>query len=63
MQLTQLLRFIVLTKLQKPKNWNTLIELGKASTDIDLEEYRAKVAPEDVLTLIYTSGTTGTPKA
>ncbi|MEH3114091.1 AMP-dependent synthetase/ligase [Pedobacter terrae] len=44
------------------ENWNTLIELGKASTDIDLETYRSNVAPEDVLTLIYTSGTTGTPK-
>ncbi|WP_412466236.1 AMP-dependent synthetase/ligase [Pedobacter sp. KLB.chiD] len=44
------------------ESWNALIELGKASTDIDLEEYRSKVAPEDILTLIYTSGTTGTPK-
>lgn len=44
------------------ENWNTLIELGKASTDINLDEYRSNVGPEDVLTLIYTSGTTGTPK-
>jgi len=44
------------------ESWNNLIELGKASTDIDLEAYRSKVEPEDILTLIYTSGTTGTPK-
>lgn len=50
-------------EIKEAENWNTLIELGKASTDIDLEEYRAKVAPEDVLTLIYTSGTTGTPQS
>ena len=44
------------------ENWKTLIDDGKASTEINLDEYRNKVAPEDILTLIYTSGTTGTPK-
>jgi len=43
-------------------NWNTLVEEGKNSTDIDLDDYRSRVLPEDILTLIYTSGTTGTPK-
>lgn len=44
------------------ENWKRLIDDGKASTEINLDEYRNKVAPEDILTLIYTSGTTGTPK-
>ncbi|WP_443937712.1 AMP-dependent synthetase/ligase [Pedobacter sp. MW01-1-1] len=43
-------------------NWSVLTEAGKKSTDIDLEEWRAQITPDDVLTLIYTSGTTGTPK-
>ncbi|MDQ1140217.1 AMP-dependent synthetase/ligase [Pedobacter agri] len=42
--------------------WETLIEDGKSSQDINLDDYRSKVEPEDILTLIYTSGTTGTPK-
>ncbi|WP_316831428.1 long-chain fatty acid--CoA ligase [Pedobacter aquatilis] len=42
--------------------WDTLVDEGKKSSDIDLDEYRSKVEPEDILTLIYTSGTTGTPK-
>ncbi|QNN41165.1 AMP-dependent synthetase/ligase [Pedobacter roseus] len=49
-------------EIPEAENWTTLIELGKANSDINLDEYRAKVAPEDILTLIYTSGTTGTPK-
>jgi long-chain acyl-CoA synthetase len=43
-------------------HWKTLIEEGKAATDIDLDTYRNQITPEDILTLIYTSGTTGTPK-
>ena len=49
-------------EITEAENWKVLIETGKASTDINLDEYRDKVAPEDILTLIYTSGTTGTPK-
>lgn len=44
------------------ENWKVLTDLGKSAIDIDLDEYRNKVEPEDILTLIYTSGTTGTPK-
>jgi len=44
------------------KSWTELLELGKKSSSIDLDTYRVKVDPEDLLTLIYTSGTTGTPK-
>ncbi|RZK89734.1 MAG: long-chain fatty acid--CoA ligase [Pedobacter sp.] len=44
------------------QNWKTLVDDGKASTQINLDDYRENVTPEDILTLIYTSGTTGTPK-
>jgi len=43
-------------------DWKVLTDLGKTAVDINLDEYREKVEPEDILTLIYTSGTTGTPK-
>lgn len=44
------------------ENWTKLTEEGKNSSEINLDEYREKITPEDILTLIYTSGTTGTPK-
>lgn len=56
------IRIYTFNEVTATENWNTLIELGKASTDIDLEAYHSNVEPDDVLTLIYTSGTTGTPK-
>lgn len=40
-----------------------LIKLGKDNPQPEvLKEYKARVKPDDLLTLIYTSGTTGTPK-
>jgi len=39
-----------------------LIETGEGAEPVDLQVYREKILPEDLLTLIYTSGTTGTPK-
>lgn len=40
-----------------------LIKLGKDHPQPEiLNEYKARVKPDDLLTLIYTSGTTGTPK-
>lgn len=40
-----------------------LIQLGKENPQVEkLKEYKARVKPDDLLTLIYTSGTTGTPK-
>lgn len=44
------------------KNWQEIVDLGKANQQPDLDAYRAEVQPDDLLTLIYTSGTTGTPK-
>jgi len=39
-----------------------LIETGERAEPVDLQVYRDRILPEDLLTLIYTSGTTGTPK-
>jgi long-chain acyl-CoA synthetase len=39
-----------------------LIEIGEHAEPVDLQIYRDRILPEDLLTLIYTSGTTGTPK-
>jgi long-chain acyl-CoA synthetase len=39
-----------------------LIEIGERAKPVDLQIYRDRILPEDLLTLIYTSGTTGTPK-
>lgn len=41
--------------------WLDLLEEGKLS-GVDLDECRAEVSEDDLLTLIYTSGTTGKPK-
>nr|MBC7614212.1 long-chain fatty acid--CoA ligase [Pseudopedobacter sp.] len=49
-------------KIDKLPNWTAILELGKQNLDINLEEYRSQISPDDLLTLIYTSGTTGTPK-
>lgn len=44
-------------------HWLDLRELGQANPQEDLlNQYKANVLPEQMLTLIYTSGTTGTPK-
>ncbi|MDF3078688.1 MAG: long-chain fatty acid--CoA ligase [Sphingobacteriaceae bacterium] len=43
-------------------HWLEVVELGKKNSHIDLESYKQKIQPDDLLTLIYTSGTTGTPK-
>lgn len=43
--------------------WTELAEMGKTNPAADkLNELKALVKPEDLMTLIYTSGTTGTPK-
>lgn len=44
------------------EHWSTLLKAGERQEQVNLDEYRAGVKPEDILTLIYTSGTTGTPK-
>lgn len=60
--LEQKIEIYTLDKVEGANHWEALTEEGAKHQDIDLEEYRAAVSPEDILTLIYTSGTTGTPK-
>ena len=48
-------------KVDGAQHWHELVEVGK-TVKIDLEQHRASVTAEDILTIIYTSGTTGTPK-
>ncbi|MDP2412415.1 long-chain fatty acid--CoA ligase [Daejeonella sp.] len=43
-------------------HWQELIEIGERAEPVNLQVYRDRILPEDLLTLIYTSGTTGTPK-
>lgn len=43
-------------------HWLELIEIGERAEPVNLQVYRDRILPEDLLTLIYTSGTTGTPK-
>lgn len=43
-------------------NWKTLLDQGAEESNINLDDYKNEVTPEDILTIIYTSGTTGTPK-
>ncbi len=43
-------------------HWHELIGIGERAEPVDLQVYRDRIQPEDLLTLIYTSGTTGTPK-
>jgi long-chain acyl-CoA synthetase len=56
------LNIFTFDKVDGAKSWQEMLDVGMANGHIELEEYREKVAPEDILTLIYTSGTTGTPK-
>jgi len=49
-------------KIEGVPHWMDLIERAEHAAPIDLQVYRDRITPEDLLTLIYTSGTTGTPK-
>jgi long-chain acyl-CoA synthetase len=49
-------------KVKGAKSWTEVLDLGKSHKEPNLQEYRDKIQPDDLLTLIYTSGTTGTPK-
>jgi long-chain acyl-CoA synthetase len=50
-------------EIQNADHISKLIKLGKENPQTEqLKEYKARVKPDDLLTLIYTSGTTGTPK-
>lgn len=60
-QINHPVKVYCIDKFSGAPNWEDLIELGK-SVEVDLQNYRDAVTPEDILTIIYTSGTTGTPK-
>ena len=52
-------------KVEGAENWKVIVEAGKKNEEKfrdKLEEVKASIAPEDLVTLIYTSGTTGFPK-
>jgi long-chain acyl-CoA synthetase len=49
-------------KLTGVNNWEDVLHLGRNGDAKKLEEMKAAVTPDDLLTLIYTSGTTGFPK-
>ena len=49
-------------QIKDHKHWTEIKNLGLGRDLSEIEEYKATVKPEDLLTLIYTSGTTGTPK-
>jgi len=49
-------------RIEGVPHWKELIEIGERAEPVNLQVYRDRILPEDLLTLIYTSGTTGTPK-
>ena len=49
-------------KIEGCEHWTTVLEKGEGKDTSVLESHRAKITPEDLLTIIYTSGTTGRPK-
>ena len=56
------IKIFTFDKIPSATHWSFLLEEGRQAPHIDLENYRAAVTPNDLLTIIYTSGTTGTPK-
>ncbi len=59
--LVQPIQIYTFNQIEGASHWQEIVTIGE-STNIDLEEYRAAVQPDDILTIIYTSGTTGVPK-
>lgn len=49
-------------KLDGVKHIDELKDLGATITDQEVQGFKDKVQPDDLMTLIYTSGTTGEPK-
>ncbi|PHQ56442.1 MAG: long-chain fatty acid--CoA ligase [Lutibacter sp.] len=60
---TQLKNLYSFDTLNGIPSWESLIELGKdTSNQQEVEELKRNVSPLSLATIIYTSGTTGTPK-
>ena len=56
------LRIFTFDHVPGAAHWLEVVDAGKQNEQIDLQEVRDRITPDDLLTLIYTSGTTGTPK-
>jgi len=55
----------VINELEGTKNWNEIVQLGKANEAKHkeaLDAIKKSIKPEDLVTIIYTSGTTGNSK-
>ncbi len=62
-KIPSLSRVFSLNEIAGVSHISELIKLGKDNPQPEmLKEYKARIKPDDLLTLIYTSGTTGTPK-
>ncbi|SDW76118.1 long-chain acyl-CoA synthetase [Lutibacter oricola] len=60
---TQLNDIYSFDKVEKASSWESLLELGKdTSNQNEVDLLKEKVNENDLATIIYTSGTTGTPK-
>ena len=50
-------------RLENCSSWNSLLELGKdSSNQATLDSIKSQITKDDLATIIYTSGTTGKPK-
>jgi len=55
----------IINELEGTKNWNEIIQLGKANEakhKEPLDTIKKSIKPDDLVTIIYTSGTTGNSK-
>ncbi len=60
---TQLKGIYSFDKVKNIATWNSLLELGKdTSNQTEVDKLKDAVSPSKLATIIYTSGTTGTPK-
>lgn len=52
-------------KVEGAKHWKDIYKLGQENEDLfkkELDNIKASISPDDMVTLLYTSGTTGYPK-
>lgn len=59
---TQIQTIYTFDQLDEIPHWNEIKTLGEKEDISELEEHKARVVPEDLLSIVYTSGTTGRPK-